>query len=88
MPGLRVKMFNDGNSRVRLAEMSAEFIEPSWCERGHIGFVLEGELEIDFQGTIVRYPKGHGISIPQGVAHRHKARSITPITTLFLVDDL
>lgn len=87
MPGVRVKVFRDGKKQMRLAEFSAEFVEPDWCEKGHVGFVLSGELEIDFHGTLVRYPQGSGITIPQGSAHGHKARSISPKVLLFLVED-
>ena len=88
MSGVRVKMVRNGNKQVRLAEFSSEFVETQWCEKGHIGFVLKGELEIDFFGTIVRYTEGSGIFIPQGVTHGHKARSVTPSVLLFLVEDV
>ena len=88
MSGVRVKVFRDGQRQMRLAEFSSKFVEPHWCEKSHIGFVLRGELEINFLGTLVRYPEGSGISIPQGAAHGHKARSVTPSVLLFLVEDV
>jgi mannose-6-phosphate isomerase-like protein (cupin superfamily) len=48
--------------------------------------VVQGELEIDFQGRIVRYPEGSGIFIPSGSGH--KAHSITSKVLLFLVEDI
>ena len=86
-PGLRTKTFVDGNKKIRLAEFSSEFREPGWCIRSHQGYVLSGELEIEFNGIPVRYPQGTGISIPGGASHQHKARSITPFTTVFLVEE-
>ena len=86
--GVRVKVFRDGQKQVRLAEFSSEFVEPQWCEKGHMGFVLKGELEIDFHGTLVRYAEGTCIFIPQGASHGHKARSLTQSTLLFLVEDV
>ena len=59
-----------------------------WCEKGHIGYVLSGELEIDFNGEIVKYIQGAGICIPTGTFTKHKARAITPSVQLFLVEDL
>ncbi len=36
----------EGNKiRVRLVEYSANYLADHWCEKGHILFCLEGELE-------------------------------------------
>lgn len=88
MRGARFKVVPIGPRRIRLVEFTNEFEEPQWCERGHVGLVLQGELEIDFQGGIVRYPEGTGIAIPAGPSHGHKARSVTPLSRLFLVEDI
>lgn len=88
MPGARFKVFGDGRKQMRLLEFTSEFVEPHWCEKGHIGCVLEGELEVDFRGRIVRYAEGSGIFIPAGPASGHKARSVTPAVRLFLVEDV
>jgi len=85
MPGVRFKVVPIGSRRMRLVEFTREFEEAQWCERDHVGLVLGGELEIDFQGRIVRYPEGTGIAIPAG--HGHKARSVTPLSRLFLIED-
>ena len=86
--GMRFKAFRDGNKQLRLLEFTSGFVEPDWCEKGHVGFVIQGELEIDFQGSNVCYPQGSGIFIPAGSASGHKARSITPVALLFLVEDV
>lgn len=86
--GARFKAFRDGAKQLRLLEFTSEFVEPDWCEKGHIGFVVQGELELDFRGLPVRYPQGSGIYIPTGSASAHKARSVSPTVTLFLVEDL
>lgn len=88
LPGARFKVFGDGRKQMRLLEFTSEFVEPDWCEKGHVGFVLQGELEIDFDGKIVRYEDGEGIFIPQGASTKHKARSVTPTVLLFLVEDV
>jgi len=88
MPGARFKIFSDGKKQMRLLEFTSEFVEPHWCEKGHIGFVLNGELEIDFDGQIVSYNQGAGIFIPTGALTKHKARSITPSVQLFLVENV
>ena len=86
--GARFKVFQRGAKQLRLLELTSEFIEPEWCEKNHAGFVIQGELEIDFQGQLVSYPQGSGIFIPAGCASAHKARSVTPSVLLFLVEDI
>jgi hypothetical protein len=86
--GSRFKMHRDGSRQVRLLELTSEFVEPDWCEKGHVGVVLSGELEIDFRGKLVFYPAGSVIFIPSGTASGHKARSIAAVTQLFLVEDI
>ena len=86
--GARFKVFRSGSKQIRLLEFTSEFIEPDWCEKGHIGFVVKGEIEIDFRGSIVRYPEASGLFIPAGSASGHKARSVTPAALLFLIEDI
>jgi hypothetical protein len=86
--GARFKAFRSGTKQLRLLELTCEFVEPDWCEKGHVGFVVQGELEIDFHGHIVRYPEGSGILIPSGPTSGHKARSQTLTVLLFLVEDI
>jgi len=88
IPGARFKAFRSGTKQLRLLEFTSEFVEPDWCEKGHVGFVVQGELEIDFHGNLVRYPEGSGLFIPSGSASGHKARSVTPTVLLFLVEDI
>ncbi len=87
-PGTRLKMARDGEKQVRLVEFTREFVEPDWCHKGHVGFVLSGELEIDFSGEVVRFPEGSALMIPAGSAQAHKARAITPVVLLFLVEEV
>jgi len=86
--GARFKVFRSGNKQLRLLEFTSEFIEPDWCEKGHIGLVLSGELEIDFRGRLVRFSEGSALFIPHGATSGHKARSIAAVTQLFLVEDI
>lgn len=88
MPGARFKVYRDGGRQVRLLELTSEFVEPDWCEKGHVGLVLKGELEIDFHGRLLRYPEGAAVLIPSGAASGHKARSIAAMTQLFLVEEI
>jgi quercetin dioxygenase-like cupin family protein len=87
LPGCRFKSIIKGNRQVRLLEFSNDFIEPDWCRKGHAGVVLEGDLEIDFQGKIVQFPQGSALLIPAGDEGAHKARALTRHALLFLVED-
>ena len=87
LPGARFKAFRRDGKQLRLVEFTSEFVEPGWCEKGHLGIVLSGELEIAFQGHSVRYPEGSGIFIPPGPANGHKARAVNARVRLFLVEE-
>jgi hypothetical protein len=34
-----------------------EFIEPDWCIKGHIGYILEGQIDISVGGKVVMVAK-------------------------------
>lgn len=38
-----------GEIKIRLVEYSPNYTADHWCDKGHILFVLEGELEIHYQ---------------------------------------
>ncbi len=38
-----------GNIRVRRVDYSAGYVADHWCERGHVLFVLEGELTTELR---------------------------------------
>ena len=88
LPGARFKSHREGAKQIRLLEFSSEFVEPGWCEKGHAGFVLEGTLEVNFKGRVVVYPQGSGIFISPGAVSAHKARPLTPLVRLILVEDV
>jgi quercetin dioxygenase-like cupin family protein len=87
LPGARAKVHRVGSKQLRLVELTSEFVEPHWCEKGHIGFVLSGTLEIDFRDQVILYHEGSGIFISPGSLSAHKARSVTPSVRLVLVED-
>jgi quercetin dioxygenase-like cupin family protein len=74
-----------GNVRVRVVEYSPEYIADHWCDRGHILFVLEGELVTELRDGR-KFTLKHGMSyqVADG-AEAHK--SSTKIgAKLFIVD--
>ncbi len=88
LPGARFKSFQAGTKQIRLLELSSEFVEPDWCENGHVGLVLEGTLEVNFNDHAIIYPQWSGIFISPGATCAHKAKSLTPFVQLFLVEDV
>ena len=71
--GFRSNEYVNGKQRVRLVEFSNGFVEPDWCIKGHVGYVLEGSCSIDLNGTILLFTKGDGLFIPEGKENMHKA---------------
>jgi quercetin dioxygenase-like cupin family protein len=71
-PGVRHKVFVKDGQRIRLVEFSDNFVESEWCTRGHIGYVLEGRISIDFDEKQTEFKAGDGLFIPEGKANRHK----------------
>lgn len=86
-PGVRFKIYREGSRQMRLVEFSTEEGDPHWCELGHIGYVLQGGLTIDFNGTVLSFNAGDGLFIPPGASSAHRGVSIRPGTQLFMVEE-
>lgn len=86
--GVRFKRHSESGRQIRLVEFSREFVEPDWCTRGHIGYVLDGRCEIDFDGHVVEYGPGDGIFIPAGEEHKHMASVLTDVVLVVLIEDV
>lgn len=86
IPGVRHKIAARGPTILRLVEYSRE-MAPHWCQKGHVGYILEGRFEIEFaDGTRVFEP-GDGVFIPSGEKHKHKARVLTEVVTAVFVEE-
>lgn len=85
--GLQVQAFAEFGKQIRLLTITKAFVEEDWCIKDHAGFVVEGELEIDFDGQVVTYRAGDGLLIQGGVASKHKPKAISEVVKLFLVED-
>ena len=86
--GVRFKAYEQGSRKLRLVEFFKEFVEPDWCTKGHIGYILEGQMEIDFDGKIEVFGSGDGVFIPAGRQHKHKGRVLTEKVKAVLVEDV
>ena len=85
--GVKNKIFRQGNKQLRLVVFSKD-MEPHWCETGHYGYVLEGQMEIEYEAEKVLYQTGDGIFIPPGFEHRHRAKVLTDFIKVIFVEDL
>ncbi|MGB0880465.1 MAG: hypothetical protein ACPGTO_07855 [Polaribacter sp.] len=70
--GVEQKQFLNGNQRIRLLRFYDDFVEEDWCAMGHIGYVNDGEMTINFNGSFVQYKKGDGLWIENGENYKHK----------------
>ena len=74
-----------GEMRVRMVEYSPGYIADHWCKKGHVLFVLEGELLTTLAdgSTFMLYP-GNGYLVADDVAP-HRTATKTG-AKLFIVD--
>jgi quercetin dioxygenase-like cupin family protein len=74
-----------GNIRVRMVEYSPGYVADHWCEKGHILFCVEGELETELEnGERFLLTTGQSYQVGDGVA-AHRSRTKTG-AKLFIVD--
>jgi len=81
---MRVRQF--GEIQVRLVEYSAAYVGDHWCHKGHLTFVVAGEMTIEHQnGTKWTLPAGTSWHVADNDGSPHRARSISG-ATVFVVD--
>jgi hypothetical protein len=74
-----------GGVRSRIVEYSAGYVADHWCERGHVVFVIEGELVTELRdGRSVTLGAGQGYVVADGDG-AHRSRSSRG-AKLFIVD--
>ena len=79
------RMIEAGNIRVRLVEYTAGYEADHWCRRGHVLFVLDGELVTELEdGRSVTLARGMSYQVADGAA-AHRSRTQTG-AKLFIVD--
>ena len=83
--GVRHKYIDQNNVRIRLAEYSKE-MPPHWCEKGHYGYLIEGQMEIEYKNSKMIYKSGDGIFIPDGPDHKHRARVLSGKVLVFFIE--
>ena len=78
--------FQQGELQVRLVEWDKAMVHASWCVKGHVGYVLEGVVEIDIAGEVVRYEAGDVLILPEGEAHKHRPKVLSEKMRFFSVE--
>lgn len=86
--GLLYKTYNDGKRQISILEYSHDFVDKEWCQRGHYGYVIEGQGELIFSGIKVQVSAGDGIFLPAGPENKHQFKALSDKVTLFLVGDM
>ena len=81
-----IREFNMGELRVRCVEYSAGYVADHWCDRGHVLYVLEGELISELKdGRTFRLSSGMSYQVSDFGDASH--RSTTTVgAKLFIVD--
>jgi len=82
----RWRTFEVGDLRVRMVEYSPGYLADHWCDRGHVLFVLEGEL-------ITELKDGRSFTLKPGMSYQvsdngdapHRSATTTG-AKLFVVD--
>lgn len=83
--GVRHKIVDQEGTRIRLVEYTRE-MPLHWCCKGHAGYLLDGEMEIEYNSDKIIYKKGDGIYMPDGEEHKHKARVISEKAVVFFIE--
>ncbi|MFP4106585.1 MAG: hypothetical protein ACLFVU_10905 [Phycisphaerae bacterium] len=86
-PGLRQKARVNGRKRFRLVLLHPDYSPADWCETGHIGLVLEGDMTVEFETGQEAFKPGEGMFILSGMLYRHKFHPGEGGVQLLLVED-
>jgi hypothetical protein len=87
LAGVRHKVVVHDARKLRLVEYTGA-MEAHWCERGHVGCILDGILEIEFADGVRTFRTGDGVLIPDGKEHRHRARVLSDTVRALFVEDV
>jgi hypothetical protein len=80
----REKASESPTKLIRLLEFSPKWNEKTWCELGHVGYILKGRLCLSLGKEEVRIAEGQAFVIERGEKHKAFCKSNT---TVFLVGE-
>ena len=87
LEGIKCKIYKYKDRQLRLIIYSKE-MPLHWCEKGHYGYILAGEFEIEFQNEKIVYQAGDGLFIPAGKEHKHRAKVLSEFVKVIFVEDV
>ena len=91
-PGIRARELAVEGVRWAIVEYGEGAGRDEWCEEGHRGLVLEGEIEYEFDdgSEPLQVHEGEAFLLPSATLGKgaHRGRNLAPgPTQLFLIDD-
>ena len=82
----RWRTLNIGDLRVRMVEYSPGYLADHWCDRGHVLYVLQGELDTELRdGRTFTLKPGMSYQVSDFGDAAHRSSTKTG-ATLFIVD--
>jgi len=86
--GIRVRELQVDGRRWALVEYAPGAHRDEWCKDGHVGVVLSGQIEYEFEddGRSLSATCGDAFTLSTGRGHRGRNTGDTA-TTLFVIDD-
>ena len=80
------RTFEAGDLRVRMVEYTPGYLADHWCDRGHVLFVLDGELHTELKdGRTVTLKPGMSYQVSDFGDAAHRSSTSTG-ARLFIVD--
>ena len=80
------RTYEIGNLRIRQVEYTAGYLADHWCDRGHVLYVLEGELETELKdGRRFLMKPGMSYQVSNFGDAAHRSSTKTGVK-LFIVD--
>jgi len=70
--GTTQKVHQHNTKTIRMVRFEYPFVEQHWCQKRHVGYVVQGNLKIDFDGSFATYAAGDAFVIEAGATHQHK----------------
>ena len=68
--------FTAGDLRVRMVEYSPGYLADHWCDRGHVFYLLTGDVAVELQdGRVYALAAGHGFAASDHGDAAHRVRS-------------
>ena len=80
------RTLHNGDVRMRVVDYSPGYVADHWCDRGHVIYVLKGELLTELKdGRRFTFPAGAGYTVSDFGDSPHKSSTVTG-ARLFIVD--